>query len=510
MAQEKPQRDSAFSEAGFTKTIAELKREVTELYSADNIPWVIGYSGGKDSTAVLQLVWLALADLPEDQRCKPVYVISTDTLVENPVVALWVSKSLSRMGEQAVEQGLPLTAHRLTPAPENTFWVNLIGRGYPAPRPKFRWCTERLKINPSTHFISSVVQKHGEAILLLGTRKAESAARAKVMAHYEKKRVRDRLSPNGSLPNSYVYSPIEDWSNDDVWMFLMQVGNPWGYNNKDLLTMYQGASADGECPLVVDTTTPSCGDSRFGCWVCTLVEKDKSMHAMIQNDEEKEWMLPLLELRNRLDPPKTPDADRALRDFRRMNGAVQLFNDRPIPGPYKQNAREMWLRRVLEAQRHIRESGPVEVRDMELITLKELEEIRRIWVVEKHEIEDNLPRVYEDSIGEPYPGRSLDDNLVMGATEMQLLQKICEDDELHFQLVRELLSIEKRHKSMLRRAGLFDALDASFYRNFYENEDDAIERARLRRDALGEAKERAAYELTPIEGSSFLSDDARQ
>lgn len=510
MASKKPQRNSVFSEAGFKNAIETLKQEIIDLYLSDEIPWVVGYSGGKDSTAVLQLVWLALADLPEDKRSKPVYVISTDTLVENPVVALWVSKSLDHMGKQAADQGLPVTAHRLTPAPENTFWVNLIGRGYPAPRPKFRWCTERLKINPSTQFISSVVQKHGEAILVLGTRKAESTARAKVMERYEEKRVRDRLSPNGSLPNSYVYSPIEDWSNDDVWMFLMQVGNPWGYNNKDLLTMYQGASADGECPLVVDTTTPSCGDSRFGCWVCTLVEKDKSMHAMIQNDEEKEWMLPLLELRNRLDPPKTPDADRPLRDFRRMNGAVQLYNDRPIPGPYKQESREMWLKRVLEAQQHIRENGPEEVRDIELITLEELEEIRRIWVVEKHEIEDNLPRVYKEATGESYPGGSLDDNLVMGAAEMGLLRELCDKDDLHFQLVRELLSIEKRHKSMLRRAGLFDAIESSFYRNFYEDEDDAVERARLRRDALGEARERATDEFAPAGDAPFIPDEACQ
>ena len=349
---------SVFEQEGFKKTLAATVREVAELYTSDEIPWVIGYSGGKDSTAVLQLVWLSLAELPPKQRRKSVYVISTDTLVENPIVALWVSKSLDRMDAEAAKQGIPLTAHRLTPAPENTFWVNLIGRGYPAPRHKFRWCTERLKILPSTQFISSVVQEHGEAILLLGTRKAESAARARVMERFEKKRVRDRLSPNGSLPNSFVYTPIEDWTNDDVWLFLMQVGNPWGYNNKDLLTMYQGASEGGECPLVVDTSTPSCGDSRFGCWVCTLVEKDKSMHAMIQNDQEKEWMLPLLELRNELDPPKTPEGDRHLRDFRRMNGAVQLFHNRPIPGPYKQRVREDWLRKVLQAQRHIRENGP--------------------------------------------------------------------------------------------------------------------------------------------------------
>lgn len=264
--------ESAFRRLGFRTALAALMDEVAALYRSDDIPWVVGYSGGKDSTATLQLVWHTLARMPVAERVKPVYVISTDTLVENPIVALWVSKSLERMSGEAAQQGLPVTAHRLTPEVENTFWVNLIGRGYPAPRPKFRWCTERLKINPSTRFISSIVQKHGEAILVLGTRKAESQARARVMEHYEAKRIREKLSPNGSLPNSYVYSPLEDWTNDDVWLYLMQVPNPWGYNNKDLLTMYQGASADGECPLVVDTSTPSCGDSRFGCWVCTLVE----------------------------------------------------------------------------------------------------------------------------------------------------------------------------------------------------------------------------------------------
>ena len=481
---------SAFAEAGLKQTILEVEREIAELYTADAVPWVVGYSGGKDSTAVLQLVWQALVALPRDRRSKPVHVISTDTLVENPIVAAWVTKSLESMDTAARGQGLPVTAHRLTPAVEDSFWVNLIGRGYPAPRPKFRWCTERLKIMPSTRFITSVVERHGEAILVLGTRKAESAARARVMARYERVRTRDRLSPNGDLPNSYVYTPVEDWTNDDVWMFLMQFQNPWGYDNKDLLGMYQGASPDGECPLVVDTSTPSCGDSRFGCWVCTLVDQDKSMQAMIRNDEEKEWMLPLLELRNRLDPPKTPEGDRPLRDFRRMNGAVQLFHDRPIPGPYKQEARESWLRQVLEAQHHVRVRGPEIVEDIDLITLKELEAIRRIWVVEKHEIEDSLPRIYEEAVGVPYPGRRLDDNAALGTDEVALLHELCDGDRLHFQLVRELLSVEKRHKSMLRRTGLFDAVEKAFLRSFYADEKDAVERARQRRDALTAARER--------------------
>jgi DNA sulfur modification protein DndC len=486
MSRNKITRRSAFDELGFKEAVRILIEEVKELYLADEIPWVVGYSGGKDSTATLQLVWLAISELEPEKRRKPVHVISTDTLVENPVVASWVTRSLQTMNRTAEEQGLPVRAHRLTPNITDTFWVNLIGRGYPAPRPKFRWCTDRLKINPSNAFITNVVRKNGEAILVLGTRKAESAARARNMEKYERLRVRERLSPNSnaSLPNCLIFTPIEDWSNDDVWLFLMQVENPWGYANKDLLTMYQGASPDGECPLVVDTSTPSCGDSRFGCWVCTLVDKDKSMQAMIQNDEEKEWMLPLLRLRDELDVQD----DRHLRDFRRMRGNVQLFHDRPVHGPYVQSAREQWLKRVLEAQSWVRRNGPENMRDLELISIRELHEIRRIWVVEKHEFEDSLPRIYEEATGQPFPGGSINDNVAFGADELEILKQVCGDDQINFELTRELLDIERRYRTMARRAGIFDTLEQALRRGFYADEEDAVDRARRRRDTKEEAQ----------------------
>lgn len=485
---------SAFDALGFQKTVEGLLQEIRDLYLADAVPWVVGYSGGKDSTATLQLVWMAVAGLEPEQRTKTVHVISTDTLVENPVVASWVTKSLETMRKAAEKAGLPVEPHRLTPELHDTFWVNLIGRGYPAPRPKFRWCTERLKIRPSNTFISRVVRASGECILVLGTRKAESAARARSMERLERQRIRERLSPNANLPNSLVYSPIESWTNDDVWMFLMQVKNPWGYNNKDLLTMYQGASADGECPLVVDSSTPSCGDSRFGCWVCTLVEQDKSMQAMIQNDEEKEWMLPLLELRNALDVTD----DRHLRDFRRMGGFVQLYNKKPIPGPYTQAAREDWLRRVLEAQAWVRRNGPPYVRDLVLITDEELQEIRRIWVVEKHEIEDNLPRIYKEATGHPYEGPTLDDSPVFGADEIHILRDICGGDRIHFELTRELLAVEYRHRSMARRAGLYEALEKAFTRGFYASADDAADHAMLKQEVLEAASRPNAERLVQV------------
>jgi DNA sulfur modification protein DndC len=479
---------SAFTEVGFKGTMQALLGEIRWLYRADCIPWVIGYSGGKDSTAVLQLVWLAMRDLPAGERHKPIHVISTDTLVENPIVASWVTHSLEKIRSSAAEEGLPIEAHRLTPDVGDTFWVNLIGKGYPAPRPKFRWCTERMKIRPSNTFIRNMVRANGEAIVVLGTRKAESAGRSGRMTRLEGVQPRDLLSPNLSLPNSLVFTPISSWSNDDVWMFLMQIGNPWGYDNRDLLTMYSGASADGECPLVIDTSTPSCGDSRFGCWTCTLVDRDRSMAAMIQNDEEKEWMLPLLEIRDELDIPD----DRHLRDFRRMTGRVQLFHDRAIPGPYTQDVREHWLRRLLQAQAWIRRNGPAAVRDIQLITLGELHEIRRLWVYEKHEIEDSLPVIYAETVGGPFPGEPLDEHLPLGAEEMRILRQICGQDRLRFELTRELLDTERRFRGMARRAGLFEALDDAFERHFYEDEADATSRMQALQEARQAAQE-AAY-----------------
>ena len=489
---------SAFDASGFRATVDRLEEEIRQLYQDDNAPWIVGYSGGKDSTATLQLIWNAIAKLPADRRFKAIYVITTDTLVENPIVSAWVNKSLEVMCEAAREQGMPIDARMLTPKLRDRFWVNLIGRGYPAPRHKFRWCTERLKISPSNDFIRSVLSESEEAILALGSRKSESLKRAANMLKHEKRRTRDRLSPNASLPGSLVYTPIETWTNDDVWFYLMQVPNPWGHRNHDLLQMYAGASADGECPLVVDDSTPSCGDSRFGCWVCTMVEQDRSMTAMIQNDAEKEWMTPLLELRDALDfrtggtdGSGHAETDRKLRDFRRMNGNIQFMgNDRYIPGPYLQHVREEWLRRLLLAQKDASKRAPPEVGHLELITLEELQEIRRIWVIDKHELEDSLPSIYQEAMGEPYPGTSLDDNLSLGAQEMAELREICGDDRLHYELTRELISITRKERNSARRANLNQRIEQSFKRHYFDNEAEAIEQARQKTQARQRATER--------------------
>ena len=484
-----PAKPSGFKELGFRKTIDGLASEIRALYLADEIPWVVGYSGGKDSTATLQLIWNAVAALPAEKRTKTIHVISTDTLVENPVISGWVAASLETMGRSAQEQRLPFSPNRLLPELKDRFWVNMIGRGYPAPRPKFRWCTERLKINPSNNFILRVVQESGEVILALGTRKAESQARAASMEHYSTG-AREGLQRHGQLDRSWVYAPIATWSNDDVWQYLMQVRNPWGIDNKDLLGMYQGATEDGECPLVVDTSSQSCGDSRFGCYVCTMVTEDKSMRSMIANDSEKEWMLPLLQFRNKY---LGNLEDRPVRDFRRMNGSLFVHHDRLVHGPYTQDYRAVMLKALLEAQEAVNRKLPSGLNTLELITMDELQEIRRIWLEDKREIEDHLPAIYRSVCGKDFPSNSTP-MAVLRPDEIDTLRGVSQsagvDSNLHYQLVRDLITTHSRARGAQARARLLEELDEVLDRNAFADADEALQ------IALGRRRSASTEDLT--------------
>lgn len=457
--------------------IEGLKDTIQKLYQADDIPWVIGYSGGKDSTATLQLVWMALEEVPELYRRKTVHIINTDTLVESPVISQWARKSLEHMQKAADEQKLPFETHILHPDYNNTFWVNLLGKGYPFPRKKFRWCTDRLKIEPVNTFIKKKIAEHGEVILVIGTRKAESENRRRHMEYYETKRVRELLSPNPTLANELVFSPLEEWEDDDVWLFLMQYKNPWGYSNQKLLTLYRGASKDNECPIMYEKDLPTCGKSRFGCWVCTMVESDKSMEAMITNDDEKAWMSPMLEFRDYFGDEQK---DRDRRQFRRRNGKLSGSYQRLYHGPYTKETRKEWLEELLEVQKTVRELCPNEYKDIELISIQELRAIRRIWVEEYHEFEDALPEIYYRVTGEPFDDPDWIATNSFQKEEWSVLKEICNqeqyrDEELLFEMAYSLIDIESRMISQHQRNGLLDELEAVVKKTFYKNEDDALE-----------------------------------
>ena len=278
-------------------TLARLRAAQADIraeYLADHRdPWIIGYSGGKDSTLLAQLVFEMLLDLAPGDRTRPVHLLCNDTLVESPVLSAYVDKMLARLHAAAENLSLPITVVKTTPDPDQTFWVNLIGRGYPAPTRMFRWCTDRMKIAPTSNCIRTRITTSGGVVLLLGVRRSESANRA-VTVNRHQNLAGTRLNPHDDMTGCMVFRPIIDLTNDDVWLLLLQRTPPWGGSHRDLVTLYRNAQG-GECPLVIDKSqAPSCGtsSSRFGCRTCTVVEKDRSMEAMI--DSGYEYMEPLL------------------------------------------------------------------------------------------------------------------------------------------------------------------------------------------------------------------------
>ena len=147
-----------------------LESEIIDQYLHDDNPrpWIIGFSGGKDSTLLLQLVWNALSRIKDLAWTRDIYVVCNDTLVENPRIVDFIERTLKRVERAAVQQGLPIRVERTRPRLEDTFWLNVVGKGYPSPTNMFRWCTERLKINPTTRFITEKINEKGEAIIFAG------------------------------------------------------------------------------------------------------------------------------------------------------------------------------------------------------------------------------------------------------------------------------------------------------------------------------------------------------
>jgi len=428
----------------------ELYAGIRTVYQRYPHPWVIGYSGGKDSTTVLQLVWNALAGLAPEHLTKPVHVISTDTLVETPVIVDHVNATLRMVNEAAVASGLPFRAHKLVPRLEDTFWVNLIGRGYPAPGNNFRWCTDRLKIQPSNRFILERVAEHGEVILVLGSRRGESTTRDQVINLHQ---VRGHaLSRHGQLPGAWVYMPIEHFSADDVWQYLLQVVSPWGGDNRSLASLYRTAQS-GECPLVIDKSTPSCGNSRFGCWTCTVVARDRSMQAMIDSGEE--WLEPLLDFRDWLASSQSPDRKHLEREYKSRDGRIKITEDGRVRyRTYTMPFCKTILSKLLDAQLQVWQHDP----NFTLISDDELREIRRIWITERQDWDDALPAICSEKLGRPI-AFDMEDLSAPGTQEADLLHEVSGKHDVPPRLLQKLLDTERAHFGMRRRATIHKSIE---------------------------------------------------
>ncbi len=432
----------------------KIKEHIKKVYCEYDRPFVIGFSGGKDSTTILQMTWDAIKEIPKEKRTNYIYVITVDTLVETPYIISFINDTVNGINSAAKEQDLPFKAFKLTPELEGTFWVNLIGKGYPAPSQMFRWCTQRLKIDPANKFVTDHASKYGEVTMMLGARAAESSSRAQVLE--KKKRDALGVSKHSSLFGAYVFTPIEFLSDDEVWQYLLNnINTPWGSSNRDLSAMYQNASG-GECPMVVDTSTPSCGNSRFGCWVCTLVSKDTSMENLIDSGED--WMQPLVEFRDLLQSTQNPEDKHIYRDWRRRGGFVSVNRSETdlVHGPYLFKWRKEFLKILLEAQRAIQEYGPDD--KAELISIDELKRIREIWKDEQADWQDSVSEIYLEVFDKPVDFGK-DDTIQFSHDDHQLLADICNGEGIDVNLVARLIDEEVKLKGMKRRAGIINKID---------------------------------------------------
>ncbi len=343
-----------------------IRAELLDEYRQNHErPWIVGYSGGKDSTLVVHLVFELLLSLAPSRRLRPVHIVANDTLVESPPVVRHMIRSMEEIGSAASALNLPIVARVTRPDPAQSFWVNLIGRGYPSPNRSFRWCTDRMKIQPTSRYIESQVDRAGQVILLLGVRRSESAARATSVGRFDNG---ERLNRHNDLVGCMVFRPIVELCTDDVWEFLALNEPPWGGSHDTLIGLYRNAGG-GECPVVTSRDeAPSCGttSSRFGCWTCTVVEKDRSLEGFVESGHAE--FKPLLDFRDWLASIRN---DKERRCARRRDGRITITDGGTfIPGPFTLQTRAEILKRLRDLEEETR---------LCLITDEEVDLIHRIW-----------------------------------------------------------------------------------------------------------------------------------
>ena len=425
------------------KLVSEAIADIEEVYFMNDLPWVIGYSGGKDSTCTTQIIIDTLIKLHKNGKKlnKHVYIISSDTLVENPMIVGTIHNTIDAINNLSKNYNLPVSAHIIRPEYSNSFWANLIGRGYPCPNQTFRWCTDRMKINPANQFITNIVDEYGEAIMVLGVRDGESESRDRVLeTHTIEGR---KLMRHTTMANAYVFAPIRHFGIENVWNYLLNNKSPWGNDNSELFNMYKENADD--CPLIIDNETKqhaTCGNSRFGCWVCTVVTKDKSLTSFINKGED--WLKPLLEYRNWLYSIRDEEECRMRR---RQDGSiyfskVSCSNNGEIVIPAKGHRKKIIIKKI--DNKWIDSSG-IEWNVFDSLTS---EEDAKKFIVSKNVNLDNgeNPRILIKKINDEYA--QLGPGPFTQKTREEMLRRLLKVQKIignRYELIRseELLEIRK-------------------------------------------------------------------
>ena len=428
----------------------EVIKEMKVVYKHDNRPWIIGYSGGKDSSLLVSLVIETINRIPEEQRTKEIFIVSSDTGVENPIVQKYMHSSSQRINEFSKNNNCKIKAEIIYPEVKKTYWTLVIGLGYPTPEPPgFRWCTDRLKINPMNKYTQKLIDKYGEVILLLGVRKAESSLRNRSISNRE---IDGKiLVPHTDFKNAFVYNPLTEIKNERVWEYLLKNDgkSSWGVDMKYLFSLYQGEDMGEEQSVIgqVDNSKiPVTGNSRFGCWCCTIVKEDKSLQKFIDNGSTE--LIPLRDFRNWLvSIRQNPD----YRDNKRRNGKVyQKKNGEFGFGPFTLWARYEILKRLLHLQKETK---------FELITMEELKVIDTMWDLEGDLSRRSLVDLYFEVFGVKLPWDKYKDQLYSDDI-IENVKIIAEQIDIPFELLSKLMVSVNNNKYNIKSSKLQKEFDS--------------------------------------------------
>lgn len=249
-------------------------------------PWVLTYSGGKDSTVMTDIV---LRTLMQIKKYKPselkreVHLLTAQTnldFVTDPLK----QEELHKIRSFVDREELPVKIKEVTAPDEKSFMYLVVGKGYPLPKSKMnRWCTERLKIEPTQREMKGLSPE----LTALGVRLSESSERRESI---ESRQESEFYSDN-------AFMPIVNFTLDDVWMYLLKEGMVWGDAEK-LSQLYKEAT--GECGLRKrqagrgEKVDDPCG-ARTGCIICPVVTIDKSSQEFAKHNP---WLQPYVDLRN--------------------------------------------------------------------------------------------------------------------------------------------------------------------------------------------------------------------
>lgn len=399
----------------YQRKLVETRLDILTRYvdEKDKRDWVVAWSGGKDSTVVLGLVTEVIKALPPEQRKRKVHVIMSDTRVENPILGTYMHDQVEKFNSYAKKHALPMKAEIVARPVENSYFVLTLGRGYflPMRNGQGRWCTGRLKIDPSNAKFTEIKP----SFKVVGTRTGESISRAESI---EKHRIDYKIAEDAASSESLLFMPIVDWTVDDVWTYLGEDNLGWS-STLEVRNLYKEAT--GECglsnPKGVESRAQAmeaCG-ARFGCWLCPVITSDRSTEEMAIIHE---WMKPLTEWRElqmkvygdfkpiRPKGQSRKDRSKVLRKWEEINNQVRLITKAGFnragkrmkdgQGTLTVEARQYLFNRLIETQETVNRLRELEgLSSLELISKEEIEIIKNTW----EEDIKNYPHLVTNAVG---------------------------------------------------------------------------------------------------------------